>query len=95
MTIEVARLRRIADLLFTHLENVGYASIEFDKDFYWHVPGNKLYDQYEPPGDLDVGQLTEDWEKLAAIERGEMPPVTDALEWLAAVLRAISESTVG
>lgn len=95
MKIDTQELRRVAERLFTHIESLGYRTVELDKDFYWHVPTAALYDQYEQPGDLDVGQLSEDWEKLQAINDGSMPPVTDALAWLAAVLRGISDSTVG
>ena len=95
MKIDTQELRGIAERLFTHLDTLGYSSVELDKDFYWHVPTAALYDQYEPPEGLDVGQLSEDWEKLQSIQESSMPPVTDALAWLAAMLRAIADSTVG
>ena len=60
-------------------------------DFYWDIPVEELYDPYTTPNDLDLGQLSEDWEKLRAIARGETLPVGYSLTWLAAVLRAVGE----
>jgi hypothetical protein len=95
--VHVDELRRISEILLTHLETVGYRAVEVEKDFYWHVPSDDLYDRYEAPQaeQLNVGQISEDWERLVAILEERSPPVADALTWLASVLRAVGDSTIG
>ena len=93
MRIAVDELRRIADQLLTHVESRAGRQIELEADFYWNVPDAVKYDQYEEPKELDVGQLSEDWDRLAAISRGDSPPVGAALAWLGELFKAVAKQT--
>lgn len=95
MRIKVDDLRATAEILFSYLEATGQGEVTIPHDFYWNVPTEGRYDSYEEPTELDVGQLTEDWDRLQNIRQGQSPPVAYALVWLAAVLRAVGEQTQG
>ena len=75
-----------------HMEAIGQEAIDLPGDFYWDVPAEALYDPYSEPRQLDLGQLSEDWEKLLSLANGESPPVGYALVWLASILRAYGQS---
>lgn len=93
MRVAVDELRRITDQLLTYVEARAGSQVEVEADFYWHVPDAAKYDKYEEPKELDVGQLSEDWERLAAISVGDSPAVGAALAWLGEVLKAVGKQT--
>lgn len=95
MRVSTAELRAISTILFDHLDHLGVSSVEIDVDYYWHVPYNEVYDPSLAVLHPDIGQLSEDWERLALIREGTAPPVADALAWLAAILRATGEQVAG
>jgi hypothetical protein len=95
MRIAIADVRRICELLLTHLEQSGRGSIDLTNDFYWNIPQEQLYRPYEEPDVTDVGQLSDDWAELQAILRGQKEPLGYALVWLSSILRAIGEDNVG
>lgn len=91
MDIKISALRETLDILLNHVEQSGQSEISIAHDFYWNVRSDALYDRYDEPANLDVGQLTEDWERLQKIRMSENPPVADGLVWLAAILRAVGD----
>lgn len=95
MKVAVSDLRVVSAALLGHLEKLGVATVDVEVDYYWHVPRDQVYDPSRTSLDPDLGQLSEDWEKLQRIARGEREPVAPALEWLGAVLRAVGERVVG
>ncbi|CAA9340928.1 MAG: hypothetical protein AVDCRST_MAG68-3041 [uncultured Gemmatimonadetes bacterium] len=95
MHVSVAELRESCELLLTHLEQSGSASVELTSDLYWNVPQDQRYQAYEEPKSLDMGQLSQDWAEVQAIVRGEKEPLGYALVWLSSILRAVGEKTVG
>lgn len=95
MKVAVSELQAVSAALLEHLERIGVDAVEVDVDYYWHVPRDQVYDPSRTSLDPDLGQLSEDWEKLQMIGRGERAPVAPALEWLGAVLRAVGERVVG
>jgi hypothetical protein len=94
MQIAIADVRRTCELLLSHVEQSGRASIDLTKDFYWNIPQEQRYRAYEEPDALDVGQLSDDWAELQAIVGGQKEPLGYALVWLSSILRAIGEETV-
>lgn len=94
MDVNVAELRAVADKLFTHLLESGDEVVSLPQDYYWSIPKETLYDPYSQPSEFTLGQLSDDLSELKRIESGEGEPVSYALVWLAAILRAIGEKTV-
>lgn len=95
MKVTTAELRRAAQRLLDHADAVGQAELEIKDDYYWNVPEDVRYDPHRQPGELTIGQLSDDWQEIRAILDGEREPVGRALVWLAAVLRRYGESVVG
>jgi hypothetical protein len=91
MIVRISELRQIFDVLMTYCEKDGISELEIEADYYWNIPTEERYDLDQPPDDLDVGQLSHDWERLTAISSGEMPPVDFALGWFGDVLRAVGD----
>lgn len=95
MKVTVEQLRETSRALLDHVERLGVNEIDLEVDYYWHIPRFQVYDVELEKLQPDLGQLSEDWQKLESIRRGEEPPIAIALEWLGAVYRAVGERVVG
>ncbi len=95
MNVSIEELRAISTKLIDHLESLGITTVEIEDDYYWTFPKDQLYDPTLTTPDPSLGQLTDDWNELQLINRGERPPVAIALSWLAAIMRAVGERVLG
>lgn len=94
MNIDVSELRIIIGKLFSHLENNGFDSVEITEDYYWNIPEEQKYNVLKNPSELDVGQLTDDWEFLRKIGEDDDHTIAYAFVWLGKILQAIGEKVV-
>ncbi|WP_394844210.1 hypothetical protein LZC95_45050 [Pendulispora brunnea] len=95
MKVEVSKLRTAIGKLLEHLEETGHGVVEIPVDFYWSIPAEKIYDAYEKPTELTIGQLSDDWAEIEKIADGRSEPVNYALVWTAALLRRLGEQSKG
>jgi hypothetical protein len=89
--ISTSELRKAANLLINHLEDMGIYNVKINEDFYWEVPKESRYDQYNQPVQLSIGQLSDDLNEINRLVSGNSPIVSYALVWLANVLRRVGE----
>jgi hypothetical protein len=94
MKLEISELRGMSNQLFDYLEETGQTSIELDADYYWTITKDDLYNPYEQPKRIYLGQLYSDYESLEKIQKGKLPPVAYGLVWLSSLLRYIGEKIV-
>ena len=94
MEIKMDDLQKICDRLIQNVIEKGIESITLDVDYYWNIPQNQLYNPYQQPTDLDIGQLTDDWDELKKILQSQKETLGYHLVWLAAILRAVGEKVV-
>lgn len=94
MEIKLSELRQLCEKLFTHIEEIGFEKIELSSDYYWEIPEEGRYDSFTEPKEFTMGQLSDDWNELQKILRGEHEPLGYALVWYSAILKAIGEKVV-
>lgn len=95
MRVSTKELRAVTNLLLDHLESTSQSEFDIEEDYYWEAEQGQLYNPYQEPSRLQLGQLSDDWSDLVSILSGESPPIGTALVWLAAVLRRVGTLTVG
>lgn len=62
-----------------------------DEDYYWDIPVNELYDVYNKPENLTIGQLTDDWSGLQELLLNEREVIEfHDLTHLSQILKAIA-----
>ena len=95
MHVDTHNLKKISEILLDHIERSSGPQIEFaqEQDYYWHIPPENWH-AIEPPAELTLGQLSDDWQQLQHILSGDSPPIGYALVWLASILRAVGESAL-
>lgn len=94
LRVPIDLLRRVSALLFDHLETLEGNEVPLDKNYFWAVTPEQLYDVVNPPSDLTIGQLSECLANLEALEEQPQDAISYALVWLADVLRAAGHSVV-
>ena len=94
MIIELNKLQHAIQCIFEHLSERGVDSVEISEDFYWNFNCDEVYDPMKSPSDLDLGQLSDDWNRLLSIVNGDNPALGYSLVWAAPILRRIGELNV-
>ncbi|WP_129667612.1 hypothetical protein [Phytoactinopolyspora endophytica] len=92
--IPVETLRRAAQVLLEHVARYEGEVVAIDKDYYWSIAPEQLYDVFNEPSGLTIGQLTECLENLDAIVADPTRATSHALTWLADLTRAIGHAVV-
>ena len=95
LLIQVSELEKSLSLLLEALRKQQGEVIELPQlDLYWAIAPEELYNPYETPAHLTLGQLTDDLEEMGRIANGETPPVALDFAKLSAILAAIGHKTV-
>jgi hypothetical protein len=92
--IPISTLRHAAEVLLAHVEALEGEFVSVDKDYYWVIPSEQLYDVFHEPSDLTIGQLGECVEQLDAVVADPARATSYALVWLADLVRAVGQSVL-
>jgi len=93
--IEIRRndLKKILYALINELDKSQNNSFLLEKDLYWNIPFDELFNVYEEPKDITIGSIAEDWEFLQKINNGrevlsyDFIKVSNILKLLAEVIK--------
>ena len=89
MIIRIDDLQEMATILFSKLkENIGI-EINTSKDYYWNIPDDEIYNPYQEPQNLTIGQLSDDLTELKRLLEKEEAILYD-FKRLAEILRVVS-----
>ncbi|MEV6140599.1 hypothetical protein AB0L63_32085 [Nocardia sp. NPDC051990] len=90
LRVDLTQLRRSFDVLLSHVRAaVAGDTVALDKDYFWSIPSDELYDPFNAPADLTIGSLADSWQHLSDLLADPDRAVGYHLVWLADVLRAI------
>lgn len=88
-------LREAFDVLIRHVEERHGSTIEVDADYFWSIPPDELYDVYDQPAALTIGQLSESLENVRSVAADPDNAISYAFVWLGDILRATGHKLVG
>ena len=95
MKININEVSEVVNLLLKELkENINKNEVEVDEDYYWFVNKDELYNPYENPKNLTLGQLSEDWDELKSVLRKEKKLISYDLVKLSVLMRVIGDKTI-
>jgi len=69
-------------------------NIEQPIDYYWSIAGNDLYNPYENPTELTLGQLSDDLEEMNRIASKKSEPVSYDFVKMSSVMAMLGHKTV-
>lgn len=82
------------DLLIRHIEKRHGSTIEVDADYFWSIQPDEIYNVYDQPTELTIGQLTESLDNIRSVAADPEHAVSYALVWLGDILRATGHKLV-
>lgn len=91
MELDINLLERIVLRMFIDLKKQGVVSL--DSDYYWDVSGKDIYNAYNKPKLLEIGQLSEDYEFLYTAYENEYL-VQHNFKKVASLLRYLAERSL-
>ena len=94
LVVSLDELERAVHVVVQHLKQQSVQP-KLSDDYYWEISEEERYDPTKNPTDLSLGQLSEDWDRIQQILRGDAPPIGYALVWVASLLRRIGSTNVG
>ncbi|MGC5743710.1 hypothetical protein [Chryseobacterium sp. NFX27] len=92
--IQKEDLKKILFMLIDQLDNFPTDKFSLEKDLYWSIPDDKLYNAYQEPQDLTMGSLVEDWEFLQKILRKEREVLGYDFYKVSGILKSIGQSSI-
>ena len=95
MKIKVNELEKVLSILLTELKEHNGEEIEIDKeDYYWSITKDELYNPYEEPKKLTIGQLSDDIEHVNKLAANNLPPVSYDFVKLSSIFQIIGHNNV-
>jgi hypothetical protein len=94
LRVSVDLLRKVAQILLNHVEDLEGSQVSLDKDFYWFIPPEHRFNPYSEPSEFALGQLRDCVEELGRIASDPDSAISYGLVWLGDLMRTIGEQTV-
>lgn len=92
--IQKEDLKKILFMLIDKLDDSPTDNFSLEKDLYWNIPDDKLYNVYQEPENLTIGSLVEDWEFLQKILRKEREVLWYDFYKVSTILTSIGHSSI-
>ncbi len=89
MKVNIIELQQMISLLVDSFKRANGNEVELNNDFYWSISSDEIYNAYEAPKDMTLGQLTDDWETLKNASKSDSLVPYD-LQRIANILKALS-----
>lgn len=88
MKVNIKQIEKISLLLFSKLKESKGNEIELRNDFYWDISPDELYNPYEEPQNITLGQLSDDLQELQRLSRTNDAIAYD-LKRISSILKAL------
>ncbi|MDR0368186.1 MAG: hypothetical protein LBH82_03480 [Bacteroidales bacterium] len=93
MIIKIDNLQEIAIQLLSKLKEKVGSDMEISKDYYWCISDDELYNPYQEPENLTVGQLSDDIIELERLLKKD-EAISYDIKRLSEILKAVSSENI-
>jgi hypothetical protein len=94
ISVPIETLRTAVTILLNHLQEIEGPEVRLDRDYFWAISPDQIYDVYNDPHDFTVGQLSECLHNLESIVADPSKTTVFALVWLGEISKAVGQSVV-
>jgi len=96
MKIDVDQLEQALKTLVDELRKKkgNIITIEQPIDYYWSITGSDLYNPYENPTELTLGQLSDDLEEMNKIASKKSEPVSYDFVKMSSLMAMLGHKTI-
>ena len=89
MRINIDKLQWITSFLLLKLKEEKGNEIELQNDFYWDISEKELYNPYENPQNISLGQLSDDLHEVNRLLKSD-DAITYDLKRISNIIKALS-----
>jgi hypothetical protein len=90
MKLNIDEFKKIITLLLSNLRDSKGNEIELKSDYYWDISNKQLYNPYNEPNEMSLGQLTDDLNEIYRLSKSNEDAIPYDLKRVAEVLKALS-----
>lgn len=90
MKININVLRQSIDVVLHRLENLNGETIEINKDYYWQLDSDVIFDLSQQPSAKQCGSLSDDWNELVKLSENPARCNIADIERIAGIMTALS-----
>jgi hypothetical protein len=95
MEVKIKTLEKIVTLLLSKLRDEKGDVLQIESDFYWDISDDEIFNPYEQPSMLTLGQLSDDINEVMRLEEFEDEALAIDLKRVGRILISLSiENTV-
>ena len=88
--LSVEQLEAVWQALVYNLKQKGIKEISINESYYWKINDEDLYNVYDEPKELTIGNLADEWPWLLGMANEPDDAIIYAFGWFSEILRAIS-----
>lgn len=89
MKVNLEEIEKVVSCLLSKLRESKGNEIELNNDYYWDISEEELYNPYEEPKNITLGQLSDDLEEIQRLNKSDDAIAYD-FKRLASILKALS-----
>ena len=71
MKVNIDILEKIIHSLFSELKEKNGNQIEIESDYYWDISNEEMYNPYEEPANMSLGQLSDDLAEIMRLQKDD------------------------
>ena len=90
MNVNIDEFKKIVSLLLSNLKESKGNEIELTSDYYWNIPKDQLYNPYDDPKEMSLGQLSDDLNEIYRLSKSNEKAIPYDLKRVAEILKALS-----
>jgi hypothetical protein len=89
VSVDLDLLEEAFTVLLARLRAENGTTFSLDRDYFWSIAPDEVFDVEARPGDLGIGQVTDCLDWLAGLRIDQESALAYHLVWLAEILRAV------
>lgn len=90
MKFKINEIQEIVTLLLSKLKEQKGNEIKLENDFYWDILSDELYNPYDDPKTISLGQLSDDITEVDRLTKSKDEATPYDLKRIAEILKALS-----
>ena len=90
MKVNIDEIQKITSFLLSRLREEKGNEIEIENDFYWDISSDELYNPYDTPENISLGQLSDQLKEIKRLSVSPDNAVSYDLKRIAVIIKALS-----
>ena len=90
MKVNLDEISKLVMILISNLKESKGTEIEINNDYYWDISSDQLYNPYDNPTNMSLGQLSDDLNEISRLFKSKEEAIPYDLKRIAEILKTLS-----